>query len=102
MLRAKRHRRLLLRNIAQRTALSSFKVKYQWPEEGWLKLEISPLIQTAHFALKQQTHRLIEAAYGKIAGIERVTCEQDQTLNQQVIQSIVTRSEDGKYYLQKG
>jgi hypothetical protein len=21
-------------------------VKYQWPEEGWLKLEISPLIQT--------------------------------------------------------
>ncbi len=57
----------------------------------------------AHFALKQQTHRLIEAAYGKIAGIERVTCEQDQTLNQQVIQSIVTRSEgDGKYYLQKG
>ncbi|CDL62498.1 hypothetical protein [Klebsiella pneumoniae IS39] len=47
-----------------------------------------------HFALKQQTHRLIEAAYGKkLRGIERVTCEQDQTLNQQVIQSIVTRSE---------
>ncbi len=26
-----------------------FKVKYQWPEEGWLKLEISPLIQTGPF-----------------------------------------------------
>ncbi len=44
-----------------------FKVKYQWPEEGWLKLEISPLIQTRPFRA-QQTHRLIEAAYGKNCG----------------------------------
>jgi hypothetical protein len=47
VLRTKVTRRLLLRNIAQRTwALSSLRVKYQWPEDGWLKLEISPLIQT--------------------------------------------------------
>jgi hypothetical protein len=43
----------------------------------------------AHFLLKQQTNRLIQAADGKIE-VERITCERDQILNQQVIQSIVT------------
>jgi hypothetical protein len=43
-------------------------VKYQWPEEGWLKLEIAADPDLAHFALKQQTHRLIQAAYGKNCG----------------------------------
>ncbi len=58
-----------------------------------MKLEISPLIPNlSHLMLKQQTNRLIQATNGKkLQGIEKVTCERDQILNQQVIQSIVTR-----------
>ena len=40
----KLHANFFIRNIAQRTcAFSSFSVKYQCPDTGWVKLEISPL-----------------------------------------------------------
>ena len=62
-------RRLLLRNIAQRTwARSSFSVKYQWPEAGWERLEIRRRANLPHFHFQQLANRLIEAAYGKMEG----------------------------------